>query len=249
MSIIRQITLPFPEAALYPPESFVPGEANEAALAYLAAPGVWPHHRLAVWGLAGVGKTYFLHVAAQRLGGMLIHAGQLRAFQEPPAAAAIALDEADAAEPRALLHLLNWCAEQQRPLVFAARLAPSRYASGLADLDSRLRATLAAELRQPEDGLLAAQLRRHAIARQLRIEPEVEAYLLARLPRRGDALREAMARLDRMSLSRACPVTRPLAAEMLAGLTGQVGPSEDSDDSEIIETPLSAPSPSLPRLL
>ena len=221
---MRQIALPFPDDDFYPAEEFLAGSGNAEALACIGAPKDWPNLRLAVWGDEGCGKTHLLHVFAQRYGAALLAAQDLRRVPVLPAALAIAVDDADAvADPRALLHLLNLAAEERRPVLLAARTPPSRWGFTLPDLTSRLRAITAVHIAAPDDALLAALLRRLTVARQLSLDAGLHAWLLARLPRQGSALREAVARLDRASLAAHCSISRKLAALVLAGMIDSSG--------------------------
>ena len=79
--------------------------------------------------------------------------------------------------------------------------------------------------------------------RQLRVEPEVQAWLLARLPRNAASLAEAVARLDHAALGMGGRITRPLARLALAEWLEGYGIYDDS------ETPGRLPSPSLTPLL
>jgi chromosomal replication initiation ATPase DnaA len=97
----------------------------------------------------------------------------------------------------------------------------------------------------PGEALLAALLAKHFADRQLRVAPEVQAWLLARLPREAGALAEAAARLDRAALRAGAPVTRALARAALAGWEGfGEAPGDDGP-----ETFAPAPSPPAPALL
>jgi chromosomal replication initiation ATPase DnaA len=139
-----------------------------------------------------------------------------------------ALDDADSAPEAALFHLINRSAETRAPLLLASREAPARWPVALPDLASRLRATLAVGIAAPGEGLLAALLAKHLADRQLRVAPEVQAWLLARLPREAAAIAEAVARLDAAALAAGAPVTRALARAVLPGLSGARGdPGED----------------------
>jgi chromosomal replication initiation ATPase DnaA len=209
----RQFALPFPQDAQYAPEAFLPGDANEDALAWLARPEMWPFGRLAVYGEAGAGKTHLLHLFAARARAALLPAEALRPFTALPQAAALAIDDADTvADPRALLHLLNSAAEAGMMVLLAGRSPPSQWRVGLPDLASRLRAITTVALRLPEDDLLRALLARLLAERQLVVPERVQQYLLTHLPRTGGALREAAARLDRLALASGGHVTRAMAA-------------------------------------
>lgn len=225
MTPSRQLSLPFPQRDHYAATEFLASPANAEALAWLDRPMDWPGLRLAVHGPEGSGKTHLLHVFAERHAALLLPGEAVRHLVDLPDGGGIAVDDADAApEPEALLHLLNAAAERGLPVLLAGRTPPSHWPAALPDLASRLRAIPTARLAQSGDELLRALLARLLAERQLRVEPSVQEYLLARLPRQGAALREAAACLDRVSLAAGRSVTRGIAAEVVARLgTGTDG--------------------------
>ncbi len=216
MTHIRQLAFPFPQQA-YDAAGFMPAPANAEALAWLGRVQDWPNLRLAIYGPEGLGKTHLLHVFASRHAAMLLPGEAVRQLIDLPGDGGLAIDDADAApEPEALLHVLNAAAEARLPVLLAGRSAPAHWPVTLPDLASRLRAMVSVELGQPDDEFLKILLAGMLAQRQLRVEPEVQAYLLARLPRHGGALRDAACCLDRLSLAAGRAVSRALAAEMLA---------------------------------
>jgi chromosomal replication initiation ATPase DnaA len=231
----RQLALALPLAASFAREDVLEDASNAAALAWLDRVADWPQGRLALWGPPGVGKTHMLRSLAAARGWRVLEGPALRGLPEPGPAA---LDDADcAAEERALLHLLNLCAERGDPLLLAGRAPPARWRVALPDLASRLRATHAVAIGRPSEALLAALLAKHFADRQLRVAPEVQAWLLARLPREGGALAEAAARLDRAALAAGGAVTRALAREALRDLEGFVADAEGGDSPASTASP------------
>jgi chromosomal replication initiation ATPase DnaA len=222
MSRIRQLALPIEGApASYAAEDFLPDESNEEARAWLADPSRWPGGRLLIFGPPGCGKTHLLHATAARQGWRVLGGPMLRGLPAPGPAA---LDDADcAAEEAALFHLINLCAERGDPLLMAAREPPARWRTALPDLASRLRATTAVGIGHAGDRLLAALLAKLLADRQLRVAPEVQSWLLARLPRDAASLAEAVARLDVAGLAARAPLTRPLAQQALRDWEGFAG--------------------------
>ncbi|MGI3778753.1 MAG: chromosomal replication initiator DnaA [Janthinobacterium lividum] len=224
----RQLALPFAHEAHFG-DDFLPGAANAAARAWVAR-GAWPGGRLALWGGAGSGKTHLLHLWARGAGAAVVDGAGVRGGFEGLGGGlgGVAVDDADLAGEGALLHLLNAAQEAGRPVLLAARGAPARWGTGLADLRSRLRAVVAVELGAPEDALLRALFARLLAERQLVVGEGVREWMLARLPRTGAALREAAAGLDRASLGERGGVTRALAARVLPGVEeaeeGEAGP-------------------------
>jgi chromosomal replication initiation ATPase DnaA len=161
-----------------------------------------------------------------------------------PAPQGNVIDDADCvADEAALFHLINLCAERGESLLLIGREAPARWPVRLPDLASRLRATQSVGVGPASDALLRALLSKFFADRQLRVEPDVQAWLLTRLPRDAASLAEAVARLDRAALGMGGRITRPLARLALNGWLAEQGVCEDS------ETERRLPSPSLAPLL
>jgi chromosomal replication initiation ATPase DnaA len=212
-----QLPLPFAHRPDYAAADLLAAPSNAEALAWLDRTAAWPAGRLALWGAAGCGKTHLLHLWARARRAVLLGAADLPGFALPPARP-IALDQADAADEAALLHLLNSAAEAGWPVLLAARPPPARWPTRLADLASRLRATTAVQIAPAEDALLRPLLARLLSERQFAVPEPVQAWLLARLPRNPAALVDAAARLDRAGLAAGRAITRALAAEALRDL-------------------------------
>jgi len=227
--VIRQLPLPFPHAPDFDRAAFLEAPSNAEALAWLDRPASWPQHRLALWGEAGSGKSHLLHRWARRHGARLLHGPSLALTPEPPTGP-LAVDDADLAGERPLLHLLNAAAEAGYPLVFAGRAAPARWAVALPDLASRLRATLAVKILPAEEALLRGLLTALFADRQLPVAEPVQDFLLLHLPRDPAALREAAARLDRLALAAGGRITRPLAAMVVAEIAKQ----DDEADNDLV---------------
>ena len=227
MNSPRQLGLPFPHEPDYAAADFLAAPSNEAARRWLADPGGWPSGRLALFGEPGAGKSHLLHRWASRHGAAILSGPALHGLATIPATGGLAVDDADlTGDEPALLHLLNAAAEAGLPVLLAGRAPPSRWRVALPDLASRLRATVAAEVAPPDDGLLRALLAKLLAERQLAVAEPVQAYLLARLPRTAAALAEAARRLDRLTLAAGGRITPRLVAQILIGL-------EDEPENEI----------------
>lgn len=232
----RQLALPFAHRPRFARADFIAAPSNAAALAWLERGGgaQWPDQRLALWGEAGCGKTHLLQVWARDHDALLLPGTALRGLTlfagreaEGGMAPAFAIDDADmATDERALLHLLNAAREQGLPVLLAGRAPPSRWPVLLPDLASRLRATAAVALRRPEEALLRILLLRLLAERQLAVAQPVVEWLLLRLPRQADAMREAAWRLDQAALASGTAVTRALAASVLDELLARPHRSE-----------------------
>ena len=240
MSPNHQPELPIFDEPNYSAAGFVAAASNAKALAWLDSTSEWPGGRLALWGCAGRGKTHLLHLWAERAGATFWRGADLRAFPELPTNG-IALDDADAADERALFHLLNATAEAGLPLLIASQSAPGRWPVELPDLRSRLRAVTAVEVGPPDDSLLRALLPRLLARRLIRLPEPVMTWLLNRLPRTVPLLNEAVAKLHAVALEQRREITVPMARDVLADLL-----SADGDEISGTEA---APSPEERRLL
>jgi len=217
---MRQLPLPFAEVPSYAAADFCAGPSNALARSWLQRPEAWTNGRMVLWGEPGCGKSFMLHLWAQNSGAVIHQGCSLRGLAAPPASA-IAIDDADLVpEETALLHLLNAAAEAGHPVLLTAQTPPARQTHNLPDLSSRLRASLTVEISPPDDAMLSALLFRLAASRQLVLNAQVSQFLLTQLPRTPAALREAIARLDRAALAAGGKITRALAADILADLTG-----------------------------
>jgi DnaA regulatory inactivator Hda len=197
---------------------FLIAPCNAAAVAWLDRWPQWPGAALALWGPPGSGKTHLVEVWRARSGAAAIKPGALASARVPQllgTARAVAVDDADAADEEALLHLYNLLAERQGHLLLAARAPPARWTVRLADLRSRLLASPAVAVEAPDDALLAAVLVKLFNDRQLRVGEEVVAYLLPRLERSFAALGDIVAALDAAALAGRRAVTVRLAREVL----------------------------------
>lgn len=224
----RQLPLPLPVAVSSDRADLIADSSNAAALAWLDRPAGWPLRRLALYGPPGTGKSHMLRAVAAGHGWRLLSGAALTPDLALAEAPGTALDDAAAAPEAALLHLINRAAETGAQLLLAARTPPARWPVALPDLASRLRATPSVGLAAPSDALRAALLAKHAADRQLRLAPDVAAFLLARLPREAAAIAEAVAVLDAAALAAQAPITRPFARQALRGMLQ----GDDNADAE-----------------
>lgn len=208
--------------------AFLVSPANAAAVAALEGWRGWPDRRMALAGPARSGKTHLAHVWMQETGAALFAAHDL----DDPAADRLArqgrvvIEDADAlgaldpgrrrVAEKALFHLWNLAAAGGCWLLVTGREAPGRWGVEMPDLRSRLAALPVARLSPPDDTLLAAVMVKLFEDRQVQVGPGVIQYLAQRIERSFEGAEAAVAGLDRLSLARKRPVTRVLAAELLA---------------------------------
>lgn len=222
----RQLAFELGHRPAFGREDFLVAPPNEAAVALIDAWPDWPDRVVALSGPEGSGKTHLAEVWRKAAGAVSLAPEVLARADVPALVAARAIILEDLAAPdgeaeRALFHLVNLVREEKAFLLITARVPLARLPLTLPDLASRLRAVPQAELGPPDDALLAGILVKLFDDRQLRVAPAVIAWLAARIERSVKAARDAVAELDRASLSGKRPITVPLAAEIL-GAQGEM---------------------------
>ncbi|MDD2877991.1 MAG: DNA replication protein [Acidiphilium sp.] len=214
----RQLALPFDEPDQFAAADFIEAASNSAARAALAAPDTWVNARLILWGDAGCGKTHLARIWAGTQGAEIVAASRLRAPVSPQATALLIEDIDIMVAPVALLATLERASAARCRVLLTSRSPPARLAIELADLASRLRASLTIQIEPAEPALLDALLMRLASARQLTLTAPLRQFLLSRLPRRPAVLREAIARLDRYAMALGTAPSRRIAERLLGEL-------------------------------
>ena len=209
----------WPRAASGRSDFFV-SASNQAAIEWIERWPAWPTPALLLHGPEGCGKTHLVQIWQERAGaGVAVAGGRLNetsvaslvALESP----AVAIDDADHAPERALLHLYNLCVEGGGTLLLTARRPAGPWPIGLADLGSRMRASLAVAIEAPDDMLLSAVLIKQFADRRVPVAPDLVAYLLGRIERSLAAARATVAALDRAALSGHRPITTALARAVL----------------------------------
>lgn len=212
----RQLPLDLALPESWGAEDFLPAAGNRLALDWLSRWPDWPGGILLLHGPAGSGKTHLAHIWAAQAGAELAEGRDLdKAAVDTLARSALALDNAEAADPVALFHLINLMRERGHGLLLTAARPPAAWDITLPDLASRLKALLAAEIAEPDDSLLAAVLVKLFADRQLTVGEGVVAYLLPRMERSFHAARLWVARLDAAALAEQRAVTIALVRRLL----------------------------------
>lgn len=203
-------------------EDFLVAPNNEAAVAWIDRWPDWPRSgptpALVLTGPLGCGKTHLAHAWRSRSDARLLAAADIKGAAPDllQGAENCIVEDADkAADETALLHLFNHVGEQGGALLLNARTPPARWRIGLADLASRLRAAPVAAIEAPGDGMIEAVLVKLFGDRQIRVGPEVVAYLTPRIERSFAGAQQVVALLDRAAMAAGRGVTIPLAREVL----------------------------------
>jgi chromosomal replication initiation ATPase DnaA len=215
----RQLALALTHDESFAREDFLAGASNADALNLIERWPDWPDRVLALVGPEGAGKSHLAAVFAETSGARRLSAralGETDLLHALATGALVVEDAGGDVNERALFHLINLVREEEAHLLITARAAPARWAVALPDLASRLRAIPAVTLTAPDDALLRAVLLKLFADRQLAVDESLIAYLVTRIERSFAAAKAAVERLDHEALRLKRPVTRALAAEVLA---------------------------------
>ena len=215
---MTQLAIDLPFQPALGAADFLVSECNRAAHAWIGRWPEWPGRALALYGPAQCGKSHLARLWSARIGGRLIGGPELPALGLPELAAlpGVAVDDADRAPERALLHLHNCCRETGAGLLVVACEPPSRWKIALPDLASRLRAMPAVGILPPDDALLAGLLVKHFTDRQIRVAPAVIGFAVRRIERSFAAAAAFVEALDRAALGAGRPIGLALVRRVLA---------------------------------
>jgi chromosomal replication initiation ATPase DnaA len=118
-----------------------------------------------------------------------------------------------------LFHLYNiFWSDKQRSILATMRMPPAQAAFAVADLASRVRASLLASIAPPDDMLLASVLIKLFQDRQINTSADVIQYILPRMERSFSSAKDIVEAADRAALAAKKPVTVALMRQVLASL-------------------------------
>ncbi len=224
-----QLVLDLGHRAALGAEDFLVGGSNRAAVALIDGWPAWPAPSALVVGPARSGKSHLAHVWRARSGAEIASASALAETDVARLAAtgALVIEDLDRGIgcERTLFHLLNLAREHAYSLLLTSGTAAGDLAIALPDLRSRIRASIMVEIDRPDDGLLGAVLVKHFADRQLPVDPQVIAWLVANMERTMAAAAAIVDDIDRLALARRRKVTRMLVAEALGNRRSAADPS------------------------
>jgi chromosomal replication initiation ATPase DnaA len=202
--MVGQIPLSFPVQPSYGKDDFIETPSNRDALAWVRRYPDWSAPALVIFGEQGCGKTHLTQIWA----GKDTQGNHI-------------FDDADSligdeAQEKTLFHAYNLAKEQGNKLIITLSKSPEFLEFVLPDLASRLRASPQVEILSPDDIALGTVMVKLFHDRQLKVEPDVIAYILPRIERSFNALRSLVQRIDENALAEKRSVTIPLVRSLIA---------------------------------
>ena len=215
----EQLSFKLPIKVAHGRDAFFVSEANKNAVATLEDPETWPQGKMILLGPKSCGKSHLLEIWLSKNKAKKID--PLKCFDQPDNGARIVVDNLQelAGSPPAetrLFHLHNRLQFTGGKLLMASSMAVRQAGFRLPDLLSRLEGTSCIKIGRPDDALLHAVLLKAFMDRQLSPPPAVLAYILKNMDRSFDAVNNIVTQLDVRSMSTKRPITRAMAASILA---------------------------------
>lgn len=215
----RQLALELPHRPAMDAEDFLVAPSNQEAVAWIDRWPDWPRPALVVYGPPACGKTHLMQVWRARAAAPAWPAERLRACDDPTTLVgeqtACAIDDVDAGfDERTLLHLYNVLVERRGTLLLTASRPPAQWGVRLPDLRSRLLAAATVRVSAPDESLMAALIVKLFADRQIQVRQEVVDFLVVRLERSFQAVREAVEAIDGAALAARRPITRAFVSKL-----------------------------------
>lgn len=214
----RQLPLDLGHSPGHSRDHLVVSAENAAALGLIDSWPRWAAPVALLVGPAGSGKSHMLSIFREEHAAADAAADYEAAIEAADAGRPIVLDDADAMrlDQTQLFHLINAVRSAQTTLLMTAQGFPPTWGLNLPDLISRLKAASVVEIAEPGDTLLSAVVMKLFADRQIEIEPHVVQFITRRIERSLAAAIAVVDQLDRTALEQRRPITRALAAEVLA---------------------------------
>lgn len=183
----------------------------------------WPSHLVVLAGPTGSGKSHIAHIWQQKSDAKLIalhnNTDDLVDLVKTTPVLIENIDQllaSSQADETQLFHLLNAAKEAGSFVLMTARSWPASWPVGLPDLASRIKAATIVEISEPDENLLTQVIFKLFADRQVEIDEKTVNYLVMRMERSLAVASNIVEAMDELALSKKTPVSRSIAAEVLA---------------------------------
>ncbi|MFI4983851.1 MAG: hypothetical protein ACHP6I_01485 [Rickettsiales bacterium] len=206
---MKQIHFDLGFASEYNESDFILSLCNLDAFNSIIKNANWVNNRFLLIGEEGCGKTHLANIWKTRTNAVELCEGDV--FSR---ASAFLIENIERIKNEEyLFHLLNHCQNNSLPLLMTAEKYP---AFTLRDLNSRIKATLSAIIKSPDEEFIRVLLHKFFAEQQLLVSEEVLDYLIARVERNFTYLKNLTTTIDKLSLEEKRNITIPFVKEVLA---------------------------------
>lgn len=157
---------------------------------------VWSNFTAILIGAKSAGKTSMATAFAERTKGLI-------------------LDDADGQDDEIIFHLWNRAKEEQKPLLLTATEPVVYWGVILADLKSRLAASLLLEIEPPDEAMIEGLLQQYFARRGLSMSQDALGYLGKRMERSYHNVELLAQKMDKIAIERKKSITLAIAKAAL----------------------------------
>lgn len=211
---------------------FLVGEGNALAHGRIMAFPHWPDPVTLLIGPAKSGKSHLARIFADRAGARFAGTGDLEALATEGGVVPLIVEDVDRLDydEAGLFHLLNQSMREQRPILLTAREDIANWPLATDDVRSRARRATAYTLELTDDIQLSQMFVKLFGDRQIKVDPRIIAYLVARMERSAEEVVILADLMDRLALAKGTAITRSIAADALGRRrVAHGGASQDQD--------------------
>lgn len=213
----RQLTLELGHTPAQGEADFLVGEGNALAHGRIMAFPYWPDPITLVTGPAKSGKSHLARIFADRSGARFAGIDDLEALARDGGTAPVIVEDVDRLDydETGLFHLLNQSMREQRPMLLTAREDIANWPLATDDVRSRARRAAAYTLELTDDIQLSQMFVKLFGDRQIKVDPKIIGYLVARMERSAEEVVTLADLMDRLALAKGTAITRSVAADAL----------------------------------
>ena len=212
-----QLTLELGHTPSHDEADFLVGEGNELAYGRILAFPHWPDPVTLLVGPAKSGKSHLARIFADRSGARYAGMDDLDARAREGGTVPLNVEDVDRLgyDEAGLFHLLNQSMREQRPILLTAREDIANWPLATDDVRSRARRATAYSLELTDDIQLSQMFVKLFGDRQIKVDPRIIAYLVARMERSAEEVVILADLMDRLALAKGTAITRSIAADAL----------------------------------
>jgi chromosomal replication initiation ATPase DnaA len=227
-----QLTLELGHTTSHDEADFLVGEGNALAYGRILAFPHWPDPMTLLVGPAKSGKSHLARIFADRSGARYAGIADLEALATEGGTVPLIVEDVDRLgyDEAGLFHLLNQSMREQRPILLTAREDIANWPLATDDVRSRARRATAYSLELTDDIQLSQMFVKLFGDRQIKVDPRIIAYLVARMERSAEEVVILADLMDRLALAKGTAITRSIAADALdRRRVAQGGASHEQD--------------------
>ena len=212
-----QLTLELGHTPAQGEADFLVGEGNALAHGRIMAFPHWPDPITLLTGPAKSGKSHLARIFADRSGARFAGIDDLEALATAGGTDPVIVEDVDrlAYDEAGLFHLLNQSMREQRPILLTAREDIANWPLATDDVRSRARRAAAYTLELTDDIQLSQMFVKLFGDRQIKVDPRIIFYLVARMERSAEEVVILADLMDRLALAKGTAITRSIAADAL----------------------------------